>query len=81
MMNEIQKAATAFSRTVYNLHRRGAKCPPVIAMRLSPAHWGWYVEMKDGSCSIDSVQTSDVWEAKCKCIDKWQEMQDLKGGG
>ena len=73
-----------FSRAMYNHHRQEAKCPPVIAIRLKPAHWGWYVEMKDGSCSIDSVpasEVSDMWEAKCKCIETWQRKQALKGQG
>ncbi len=66
----------SYSSAVYTVRRENAKCPPVIAYRLSPAHWGWYVEMKDGSCNIDSVPTSecsDVWEAKCRCIDLWEE--------
>ena len=74
-MNEIQEYQTAFSRAVYNQMRKDTGCPPVIAMRLAPAHWGWYVEMKDGSCSIDSIpasECSDVWEAKCKCIERWE---------
>jgi len=75
--------STDFSRAVYKLHRKEAGCPPVIAIRLTPAHWGWYVEMKDGSCSIDSVPTSeasDIWEARCKCIEAWQKKQALKEG-
>jgi hypothetical protein len=78
-MNDIQKSQTAFSRAVYKLARKETGCPPVIAVRLRPAHWGWYVEMKDGSFSIDSVMASDVWEAKCKCIEGWQERQEKLG--
>ncbi len=77
-MDDIRKSQTAFSRAVYNLTRKEAGCPPVIACRLSPAHWGWYVEMKDGSCSIEGCQAADVWEAKCKCIARWVEMQKNK---
>jgi len=72
---------TAFSRTMYKQMRKDTGCPPVIAMKLSPAHWGWYVEMKDGSFSIDAVpadQVSDVWEAKCKCIEGWQAMKEAE---
>ncbi len=74
-MDDIRQFNIAFPRAVYNQHRRDAGCPPVIAVRLKPAHWGWYVEMKDGSFSIDSVHAADVWEAKCKCIKGWQEMK------
>ncbi len=78
-MDELRSYYTAFSRAVYNLMRKETGCPPVIAVRLRPAHWGWYVEMKDGSCSIESVSTSEasgVWEAKCKCIEKWQAKEN-----
>lgn len=74
-MDEIRACQAAFSRAVYKQMRMETGCPPVIAVRLKPAHWGWYVEMKDGSFSIDSVPASeacDVWEAKCKCIEGWQ---------
>lgn len=74
-MNEVQEYQTAFSRAIYSQMRKDAGCPPIIAVRLTPAHWGWYVEVKDGSFSIDSIPTSecsDVWEAKCKCIKGWQ---------
>ncbi len=77
-MDDIRRFEATFSRAVYNRMRKGTGCPPVIACRLKPAHWGWYVEMKDGSFSIDSISTSqvaDVWEAKCKCIDGWVEMK------
>lgn len=78
-MNEIRKFRTAFSRALYTRMRREAKCPPVIAVRF--AHFGWYVEMKDGSFSIETVSTStvsDVWEAKCKCIEGWLEQNSRK---
>ncbi len=77
-MDDIRRFQNSFSRAVYNQTRKDAKCPPVIAVRLKPAHWGWYVEMKDGSFSIDSLPTSeasDVWEAKCKCIQGWLKQQ------
>ncbi len=75
MKDESAQIYTAFSRAMYNQTRRDTGCPPVIAVRLRPAHLGWYVEMKDGSFSIDSVSGGvDVWEAKCKCIEGWQEM-------
>ncbi len=74
-MDSIRRFQNSFSAAVYTLTRKEAGCPPVIAVRLKPAHWGWYVEMKDGSFSIDSVCASDVWEAKCKCIQGWLEMQ------
>lgn len=80
-MDGIRKFQTSFSRAVYNRMRKDYKCPPVIGWRLSPPHWGWYVEMKDGSFSIDSVPTnrvSDIWEAKCKCIEGWAEMKGIK---
>lgn len=68
----------AFSRTIYKMMRRETGCPPVIAIKQTPAHWGWYVEMKDGSFSmeIDSSQVSDVWEAKCKCIEGWEALKE-----
>ena len=71
-MTELRTFSNAFSRAIYTRMRQETGCPPVIAVRLKPAHWGWYVEMKDGSCSIDQVKAADVWEAKCKCIEKWQ---------
>ncbi len=75
-MDAIRRFENSFSRAVYNQTRKDAGCPPVFAEKLSPAHWGWYVEMKDGSFSIDSVNdVADVWEAKCKCIEGWQEMK------
>jgi len=67
----MSEVSIAFSRAVYKLMRKDTGCPPVIAIKLSPAHWGWYVEMKDGSFSIDQVKAADVWEAKCKCIKGW----------
>ena len=73
-MDDIRNFYIAFSRAVYSQMRRDTGCPPVIAVRLKPAHWGWYVEMKDGSFSIDSVSAVDVWEAKCKCIEGWQAL-------
>lgn len=77
-MNEIQRFQTSFSRAVYNQMRRDTKCPPVIAIKQSPAHFGWYVEMKDGSFSIEQIKAADVWEAKCKCIAGWQAKQKEK---
>ena len=74
-MEDINKA---FSRAVYKETRKDTGCPPVIAVKLKPAHWGWYVEMKDGSFSIDAVKATDVWEAKCKCIKGWQNMVKKK---
>jgi hypothetical protein len=76
-MDDIRRYQSSFSREVYNLTRRETGCPPVIAIRLKPSHWGRYVEMKDGSFSIDSVDASDVWEAKCKCIAGWLEKKNL----
>lgn len=78
-MDEIRKFQNDFSRAVYNQMRKDANCPPVIAVRLSPAHCGWYVEMKDGSFSIDSIPTSEVadrWEAMCICISGWLEQTE-----
>lgn len=78
-MDAIRSFENAFSRAIYGRMRKETGCPPVIAVRLNPAHWGWYVEMKDGSCSIDSVspnEASDVWEAKCRCIERWQDLQN-----
>ena len=75
-MDEITESNIAFSRTLYNLMRRKTGCPPVIAMELVPSHSGWYVEMTDGSFSLDSVDASDVWAAKCKCIVGWQAMKN-----
>ena len=77
-MDAIRKFQNAFSRALYVRARKEVKCPPVIAMRLSPAHWGWYVEMKDGSFSMDQVDAVDIWEAKCKCIEGWQAQQSEK---
>lgn len=74
-MDEIAQSNIAFSRAVYNLTRRDTGCPPVIACKLSPAHFGWYTEVKDGSFSLDQVKAADVWEAKCKCIEGWREMK------
>ncbi len=79
MPDAIRTFETAFSRAVYNQMRRDTGCPPVIACRLSPRHFGWYVEIKDGSYSIDCVPTercSDVWEAKCKCIQGWLDKKE-----
>lgn len=68
---------TSFSRALYKRMRQETGCPPVIAIRLSPAHWGWYVEMKDGSFSMDQVDAVDIWEAKCECIKGWQAQKEL----
>ena len=75
MVDDIHQFYTAFSRAVYNRLRQESGCPPVIAVKLKPAHWGWYTEIKDGSFSLDNVEASDVWEAKCKCIEGWQEIR------
>lgn len=74
-MGEIKQFYSAFSRAVYGRMRQDTGCPPVIAVKLKPAHLGWYVEIKDGSFSLDQVDAADVWEAKCKCIEGWQEMK------
>jgi hypothetical protein len=77
----VHRFCNSFSSAVYKQHRKETGCPPVLAQRLKPAHWGWYVEVKDGSFSIDAVtpqQAADVWEAKCRCIEGWVEQQDRK---
>lgn len=77
-MDDIRKSEAAFSRAVYNQMRKDAGCPPVLAFRSSPAHWGWFVEMKGGSFSIEvsTDQAVDAWEAKCVCIQGWLEQKE-----
>lgn len=80
-MDEIRTFQNTFSRALYYRMRKEVGCPVVTAYKLKPAHWGWYVEMQDGSCSIEQMPTSqcsDAWEARCKCIEKWQGLKKVK---
>lgn len=73
-MTELRTFSNAFSRALYTRARRETGCPPVIAIKLSPAHFGWYVEVKDGSFCIEQCEAADVWEAKYKCVVGWEAL-------
>ena len=62
------------SRVHYVYLRKVTGCPPVVARKLSPEHFGWYVETKDGSISIDQAKGGNVWDVKAKCVQKWAEL-------
>ena len=61
---------TAASRIFYVCLRKQVKCPPMIAVR---GQWGWFVEAKDGSVYLESVNASNSWDAKTAGVEEWAE--------
>ena len=66
-----------FCRELYKAMRKQTGCPPIVARQLSPSRWGWYVETNDGEVSLDQVEASNVWDAKCKCIEEWERLKGV----
>ncbi len=68
----MSKENIAFCRALYKTARLQTGCPPCIAWQPKPIHFGWYVEVKDGSFSLEQIQADNSWDAKWQCVMGWQ---------
>ena len=71
----MSKENVDFCRMLYKVARQESGCPPCIAFQLTPKHWGWYAETKDGSCSLEQIQADNAWDAKYQCVKAWEEQK------
>ena len=65
----------AASRAFYVYLRNQVKCPPMIAVKTT---WGWFVEAKDESVSLDQVKASDSWDAKTAGVQEWIRQKETR---
>ena len=79
MSRNLHPNIEALRRYYVNI-RKVTGCPPIIALRLKPIHWGWYVETKDGKVHIEQCETFSVRDAKAQCVEEWNRLKEKENG-